>query len=151
MLSDVVAAQIAFSEATPDHKAFIFHSWLSSFRDSDAAKRVRKNIYYNYQTERIGRCIAGGHVIVCHERDDPSHIYGWACYQNVMDTVTCLHYVFVKKPFRRYGIATELIEACKEDARSILYYSHSNSRPHTRYLTPWLEKKLGFNYNPYLA
>lgn len=150
-LSNDIRHLVDMSMSTEEHLPFIYNSWLASFRESDFAKRIRKNVYFNYQTARIDSLLKRSQVVVCHERGDTNNIYGWVCFENIANNITCLHYVMVKKSFRQCRIATELIKACREDDRHLLYYSHQNHKQTTRFVTPWLEIRLGFNYNPYLA
>jgi GNAT superfamily N-acetyltransferase len=43
---------------------------------------------------------------------DKDQVFGWACYE-----VPALHFIYVKKPFRRFGIAAALLHHAKHDGQ----------------------------------
>lgn len=109
--------EIAIRDLRPDDLRYVMDSWLKSY----LAGRTHAWRHVDYK-----RAVRGHRRVVDELRKraririavDPAAdfvILGWACADS-----ECLHYVYVKKKFRRAGIARVLIE----DAGSPRFYSH---------------------------
>lgn len=125
---------IAIRQAHSGDLAFIYSSWLRSFKGS-RDKHVSPEVYFEGQHELIGNLLdsANTTALVATPAYDAGIILGWCVKTN--DT---LHYVYVKEAFRRMGIAKLLVG-------SFTQHSH---------LTPYGAKALAdytSTYNPYLA
>jgi predicted GNAT family acetyltransferase len=126
--------------------AFIFSSWLRSYRETRAVKILDNATYYEGQHATIEGIMARPDIIVevACDIEDPSQIFGYVVYQPGVDGVV-IHWTYVKLPFRGFGIGSDLVKnACKESPGKLIA-TH----------LPKLEKKLfehnHVTYNPYLA
>ena len=98
--------------ATSDDLALILDSWKRSFRDSrDDGKRndliawVPDHIYWPEMQARMTRLIRDAKAMCAVNDSDDCQVFGWCVF--VPPNVA--HYVYVKEPFRRCGLATELL------------------------------------------
>lgn len=134
---------IRLRPANEEDISMIFNSWLKSYRTSLFAKNIANSVYFLNHHKIIEKLLKSSIVLVACNDKDASQIYGWACAQEV-DGIFCLHYVYVKQPFREIGMARLLINAFgrAEDVAGI--YSH-----HTRAFEQMADK---FNliYHPYI-
>jgi len=92
---------------------FITNSWLKSYREAHTVKGCPNQLYFSYQHKIIEALLpASGVLVLCDTKDD-DHILGWLVYQRAQDMVL-IHYAYVKHPFRRKGLATNMIRALLE-------------------------------------
>jgi GNAT superfamily N-acetyltransferase len=127
-------------------RPFVFRSWINSHRESALARSMRA---YDHDHGLHGLIVEllerrGARLVVACATEAPSVILGWA----VVTDPDALHYVFVKRPFRRQGIASALLGDIPtiRDGRDELRFSHMTadfaplSRAHPRWA-----------FNPYAA
>lgn len=95
---------------------FILDSWLRSHRDSAWAKFAGAT-YQRGHDSLIKRLLTRSAVLVACYEGDPNTILGWSVTDG--DVV---HYVYVKKPLRRQGIARMLLRPFLDRPAR---YSHS--------------------------
>lgn len=96
---------VAFREARAEDEAFIFNSWLMSHRENgDWPKRVSKNRYFAEQKLTITKLLAKSRTIVACNAHRAWQVFGLI----VFEAPGTLHWVFVKQPYRREGIAKRL-------------------------------------------
>lgn len=100
-------AQFVMRPGHADDRAFVFSSWLKSYRDS--MPLVWNGTYYAGQHSLIERLLddAQTQVVVASPIDDDLTILGWAV-RSKPSTLRALHYVYVKEAFRRMGIGASL-------------------------------------------
>lgn len=123
---------------------FIYSSWLKSHRDSQFAKNVPSDLYYHYQKDLIDRILERSQVLVAVNPDLPSQIFGWSVGEQ-RGNIHILHYVYVKYPYRKLGIAKALAGP----------FVHANGgRPTLCTSRTWKGRQSPFEgrliYNPYL-
>ena len=88
----------------------ISNSWFRSYRDGSAdGLRVRPDLFTAGQNRVIKRLLGSHGATVMTLADVPEEVIAWTCRNN--DTV---HYVYVKLPFRRKGLASILVEGAKQ-------------------------------------
>lgn len=121
----------------PEDLSFVYATWLRSYRHSSAfAKKITDRVFYLAHHAAIERILArGATVLVCTPADSPEVILGYAVTEG-----TTLHFVYVKKPFRRLGIASGLLAG--EGPSMFSHWTDDWDR--IRDLWPHAE------YNPYL-
>jgi hypothetical protein len=106
------AAEISNLRPISDEdESFIYSSWLKSYRNSDFAKHITNDIYFEQHADIIKNLLAKSQVVVAVSKEDPNHIYGFAVVEQVVPGVYCLHYVYTKYPFRKFGIAKEMVSS----------------------------------------
>lgn len=128
---------IAKREATQADIPFIFSSWLNSYRNSIASRHITKTVYFEEHHKRIEVVAARSCVIIAHDKDDPNQIFGWICVEP--GNVPIIHYVYVKHPYRKLGIARSLLAEVPCD---VYIFTHDSTAARTL--------KPGGVYNPYL-
>ncbi len=123
---------------------FITSSWLKSNRDGFMVRSVPNTVYYHQHHKILEAIMPNGIVIVACNEEDPDQILGWCCAE-VVDTALVIHYIYIKQPFRKFGIATKLVTLLEETEKPpAVMVTHSN--PMVR---PLIKDK-GWVYNPYL-
>lgn len=101
---------VSFRAVEPGDISFILDSWIKSYRTSPWAGVVPNHKFFDVTHEVIEELLTRGAVLsVACATHDPTRILGWACTEHVTGGVAC-HYVYVKDPFRRMGLATELLK-----------------------------------------
>ncbi len=113
--------EVAFKlrAATKDDHASIFSDWLRSGRKAQAYSGVPSQIYFfwvHLMIENLLAPMAKATWLVACAADDPTKIYGWLCGHRVDSLAgdqAILHYVYVKKLYRRLGIGSRLVEALR--------------------------------------
>lgn len=110
---------VRFRPMEPGDVNFVLDSWIRSYRESPWAGVVPNHRFFEVMHEAIEGLIARGtKVVVACAKTDTTRILGWVAYERLHDGVAC-HYVYVKDPFRRRGLATELLKhaTAQVDAR----------------------------------
>lgn len=82
---------------------FVAHSWKRSYRTQKTSWPA--NFYDAEMQKRLDKLSNRATFLLAVDVEDPDQIFGWACAEDPL-----LHFVFVKKAFRRQKIATTLIE-----------------------------------------
>ena len=90
--------------ATSDDMNFIYSSWLSAIATSEK-RRTPKDIVYKNHRPIMERALAESSVLIACMDDYKDQILGWLCYDRDI-----LHYLYIKQPFRKHGLANMLIE-----------------------------------------
>jgi hypothetical protein len=125
---------------------FILASWLNHYKNySYFAKRIKNDVYYGAH-ERVIKLILARkscHVLIAYTPAEPDVILGFIVYEDSLWPDPVVHFVYVKKPFRRFGIARELVKASGLENKRIQF-------THWTYDVDNLIKKFTtLIYNPY--
>lgn len=137
---------VQIRRATKRDIPFITSSWLKSFRDGYFARGIPNTTYYYHHHRILEQLLPRGITLVVCNEEDPDQILGW-CNAEVVDTALVLHYVYIKHPFRKFGLAKRVVELLLETEKPpAVIYTHK---------TPTASKIMkdrDFNwiYNPYL-
>jgi len=121
---------------------FIYATWLRSYRyASQFAKKISNEVFYDMHHRIVeGFIERGGLVSIAHPPGEPYVILGYICVEHNQPLV---QYVYVKKAFRKMGIAKALFEGIKTPENAL--FTHWTSD------VDWITKKLPkLIYNPYL-
>jgi GNAT superfamily N-acetyltransferase len=122
---------------------FVFNAWLKSYRDSKFAKHIPSMMYFTSHHKVIEKLLLKANTLLVCNDDDPTQIYGFLNYE-IVDGIFVIHYVYVKHSFRKFGLASMLLDTAgyKKDVAAL--YTHINDT----------SVKLGFKknilFNPYL-
>lgn len=114
-------------DAGPRDENFIFHSWLRSFRKSPTTLFVEDEAYYKGQHKVVEDTINSVIVKVAYHAEDPSHILGYIAYEYSDENKAIVHWLFVKRDYRGFGIGQMLWKIATDDAQRILY-THTNAK-----------------------
>jgi len=138
---------VEIRRATKRDIPFITSSWLKSFRDGYWARGIPNNIYYYNQHKILEQLLPKGIVLVACNEQDPDQILGYVCAE-VVDTALVIHYMYVKHPFRKFGIATKLVMLLEQSEKPpAIMYTHKTAAAKAIILA----KELKWIYNPYLV
>lgn len=122
---------LVFRPAGPDDTAYVVRTWIESYRDEQA--EMRTSDYEAWMRERINADV----LLACHESQSEA-ILGWIATEPARACIGCrrpmafreirhcaadmfcrpdrdegvgrLHYVYVRRRYRRQGIARALFE-----------------------------------------
>lgn len=104
------AQVLQFRPANAGDMAFVYDSWIKCWRESPWAGVVRNNDIYEVTRSVIQDLLArGAKIEVACARHDETRILGWACTERIPNGFVA-HFVYIKDPFRRRGLASELLE-----------------------------------------
>lgn len=95
---------------TDDEIPFVLDAWCKSYRESPWAGTVANDKYHEVQRWTINSLIARGAGILLAVPLDPAmprRVVGFVSYEKP----NLMHYVYVKKAYRRKGVAAGLIAA----------------------------------------
>jgi hypothetical protein len=86
---------------------FIYSTWLKCFRHSSTfAKEISNDIYYKYHQMVIDRILnRGATIYVACDKLSPETVFGY-----ILGEGDVLHFLYVKKSFRKLGIGTALLD-----------------------------------------
>lgn len=126
---------------------FIYSSWLKSYKTSFAAKDITNKIYFYHHHKLIENIVDNGcKVLLAVDPQDDQVIYGYIVYELLPKFATpCVHYVYVKQPFRLLGIARNLLSATKINTNKLSVCSHITG------IAKASTEKYNFVYNPYIV
>lgn len=105
-------------ELKPDDFAFVFATWLQSYRvDGYDVKLVKPEVFFHQHRRAIERVLSRPttEALVAHMTGEPDVIFGYLILERVDEFV--VHYAFTKEAFRRAGIQKALMEHAKAPKR----------------------------------
>lgn len=118
--------------------AFIFATWLQCYKHSSSfARHIPKKVYFEQHHAIVERLLARCEVLVCTLADSDSTIVGY-----VVRGPGILHFVYVKKDFRRMGVASGLLVDVDPNAMVFTHWTEG--------FDLILRKWPHMQYNPYL-
>jgi hypothetical protein len=137
---ELFCPEVSIRSATEDDHGFILNSWLKSYYDTaDLSPRISREVFFKNEGKIIKELLRTELIkVICNPHDE-THIYGYACYN---DTPVTLHYIYVKQPFRKMGLAKNLLRDYLESEDVIVSYSTSRIKR--------FGKHYNFKYNPYV-
>ncbi len=125
-----LGGEILIRPYEPEDQALIFSSWLQSYWDGLVRYLlpVAKTTYYGEQHRLIDRAFhrPGTVTVIAASSAEPHVIIGWLMAERT-PKAEILHYVYVKEPFRRLGIARTMLSAVGKGLAT-LQYTHTTKR-----------------------
>jgi GNAT superfamily N-acetyltransferase len=121
--------------------SFVMDSWLKSYRLNsfdNAVVSVPPSIYFAKHRNLIASAIDRCDVLVATPSDADDTILGWACMDREV-----LHYVYVKERFKRWGVASRLLERLPR----YVVYTHNTRDAHRLYVSGKIKHWV---HDPYL-
>lgn len=128
-----------FRAISPKDEAFVFSSWLKSYRDSPAMAGVPNTIYYKTMHDLIERVLARATVLVACDEADPETVFGYVVYEK-----GTIHWIYVKHSFRSFKIGTALESAALVNQEAPINYSCR-----TRVGERLIAKRAYYQYSPF--
>lgn len=101
-------SQLELRAMTPEDEAFIYNSWLTSYRGSSShISYIPPDIYFAAHHKAIERIFqrADTSVVVACLKGDENVILGY-----LVSEADVIHWVYVKQSFRRMGIARAMLD-----------------------------------------
>lgn len=99
---------IRIREAIQPDIPFVYSSWLHQHSHSAFASGVSKSTFFSNHRRIIDKLIQKTDIYVACDAADTSVMYGFICGE--VHEWPLVHYIYVKKNFRGYGIARLLLE-----------------------------------------
>ena len=125
-----------------DDMGFIFSTWLKHYKQHSAiTKNISNSVYYAKQHRIIERILARSLTVVAHPPEQPAVILGYAVLEMARPNI--IHWVYVKGPWRRFGIAKALLGG--------LDYTHCSFSHWTHDIDPFRNRWPQAVYDPFLA
>lgn len=134
-------------KANADDIAFIYDTWKRSYRYDKVTPGIRNFIYYPEQTAIMDMILASKQteVSIACKPDEPFVVFGYMVHQK---HPAILHYVYVKEPLQRLGIAKALFaKAFGPDLGKTLTLQCSHK---TKKVSELFSTNDRLIYNPYL-
>lgn len=119
--------QVTIRSAEAGDLNFVLNSWLKRYRDAIRARFVSDKVYYAVQHEVITKILQqpGLVALVACNAAEPNQIYGYVIAEknHIVPDLMLVHWIYVKGPFRKFGLAKSLLSALPQD-RSNVHYTH---------------------------
>ncbi len=131
--------------AVAEDLPFILNSWLKSYRNSSVSLSIPNQVYYPGHTNRVKEILSNPSTVslILVNSTDADQIMGYVIFDL---NAPVLHYLYVKQPFRKYGMGQFLVSlAITHHKSAILHCTHIAKK--------WKEKAKSFNllFNPYVS
>lgn len=129
------------SAMEPAEINFCLSSWKKSFREANP--NVRTDAYYLAQGVVCDEILQRFPTLLAARNPDGVCL-GWICAEATPDAALVVHYTYVKSPYRRLGIAKNLLSAALDahpEAGEAFIYTHKTRMS-------FIAERLGFSYVP---
>lgn len=94
----------------PDDAAFILANWKRTWRECPWAGCVRNDeIYRQVELTVEGLVLRGAEFLMA--RGPGGRALGFVCHETLRDGLACVHYLYVKDPYRGANVGAQLVEA----------------------------------------
>ncbi len=122
--------RLIIRKAEADDLPFILSSWLSSHSEfRRLSPKIPPDLYFKLHRpvveDILSRPTTTIHMAV--NAEEPSLIYGYAVFETLDPETNIFHYVYVKRAFNDFGIATTLIKSAPFDMYKA-YITHLTHR-----------------------
>lgn len=104
---------------------------------------VPKELYRSGQMKLMARLIQSCSCYVACAPEELTQIYGWMVFEKIGE-IGVLHYIYVKHPYRRFGIGGKIFSMLECDRTVPVIATHA-----TMYLNH-VKDKWNLTYNPYM-
>jgi hypothetical protein len=136
---------VSFRKYNPQtDESFILNSWLKEFRLSPFAETISNPVYYANQHRIIENIIKRSDVVVCCNEEDEDQIYGYAVGEHTEQGELVLHWLYVKRPFRGFGLSELLTNKFERNGKKG-YFTHLDN------FMKFVAGKMGLIHDPYRA
>lgn len=89
----------------------IWSTWYQSSRRDPIYRKTPRDLYQDVLGSYIASFLQrNGQILIACNPEDPDIVYGWVAYEPVTRLeIPLIHYVYVKKMYRRLGLATAIL------------------------------------------
>jgi hypothetical protein len=106
--------------AVPDDLGFIFSTWLKHYKQhSHLTRDVTNKVFFVRYHRIIERLLARSLTVVAHPDGKPSVILGYSVMEPPI-----IHWVYVKGPWRRFGIGRLLLGGQNLDGCTFTHWTN---------------------------
>jgi GNAT superfamily N-acetyltransferase len=125
----------------PGDYHFLLNAWMQSYRVS--AKGLNSAVYFQGQQNLIAELAKRRTLVIACDQKMPDYIYGFACGAALSNGSTLIDYIYVKKLYRKRGVAKALAKAlgCAEGRPTVVTHLTPSVRG--------LVRARRFEHNPY--
>lgn len=104
------AALADFRPLKPEELPFLLDSWTRSYQRSPWAGVVPNHRYPEMMREMIAGLLGRGMVVLVAAEPESGRIMGYVAYEvkGAEQTTAVLHFIYVKDPYRKLGLARAL-------------------------------------------
>lgn len=145
MQNDIID-QVEFRPSVKADESFIFSTWLRSYKHSSRfAQHIPSRTYFARHHKIIERIMGfpQTETVVCSPKDKADTILGYLVFTHVHPRPV-IHFVYVKVPFRKFGVAKGLLEEANIHLDGAVYTHRTDN-------LEWVEQRFpGLQYDPYL-
>lgn len=135
-----------------DHKesdiSFVYATWLHTYKhNSYFAKRIRDHVFFKYHHKIIEGILnrTTSKILIAADKADPDVILGYIVYESFGTDTNIVHFIYIKKNFRGFGISRKLFVESKLKLPELMF-------SHWCFDVNWiLAKHPDLIYNPYLV
>lgn len=149
--SDICKYEIAFRLAEEKDMPYVKDTYAESFKDAPASRHVHGPIYKKGARRTIDVLRERSQIWVVHPPKYPDLLLGWAIVEATPDGTggdACVHYIYVKKAYRRAGVASSLVASLFDllmvDPAGDIRFSH------WRLPAGKLARKRGWRFDPFV-
>lgn len=116
---------IQIRKAEPRDKAFILATWKRSYQESPVMRWTQsteagRSAYFAHVNRTCAGLLDKSHALVAYNPVDDEHCFGYV----VCEPNKVVHYLYIKRDYRRQRIASRLLEAGTFKAEAALPVSH---------------------------
>src|SRR3972149_1030541 len=123
MITDQQKGNMSIRGGEKDDLPFIISTWLKSYRQAGyGVKLIRQDVFFRHFHDLIESILNSAEIYIAAVKDSPSTIVGY-----LVAGEEVLHYAYVKSPFRRMGIATELLTLLPQSVKEVSCYCDASA------------------------
>jgi len=121
---------ISVREGRATDRNFVINSWLKSYFLSRKLfapwSHLCERDYFEGHHRVASAVIDRAALLVACDVEDADQIFGWACYERPFPDCVVLHYIYVKAPYRGWGIGRKMFDAIRAmcGARGMMIVTH---------------------------
>lgn len=108
----------------PHDEAWVYRSWLDSYRHSPTVRGIPKDRYYRKTHDRLELLLERSTVLIARPVGWPEGITGWLCVEYASNA-TAVHFAHTKLPYQRMGVCTRLLERSMDGHDGRKVFTHA--------------------------
>jgi hypothetical protein len=134
---------IKIRELRPEDESFIYSTWLKSFKNSKYTGPIPNHLYWPFYSEVIKYLLGRCKTLVACNPENEKQVFGYIVYEDE----NIIHWVYVKRDFRRWGIGKKLHTASGVGVGGFPYFYTFKTDdcswffPYGKYLVSAIKKK----------